>query len=169
MKPFLSIPLCGALFLWLSAHGDPADFDPIGLRYVRSGEVGSLGWQGGVERTDFVQWSTGMGEWRHLPVLTHGEGANSYGVDSDAPKMFMRLHHTDQAIPEGFTPETADFDGDGFCNLYEVLNGRDPLAVETTPDGDADGAADATEQVLGTDPAAEDHPAVKLSVAECPF
>jgi hypothetical protein len=151
-------------FMLLCATPAPGD-DPLQPRYSRlAAGTGAFDWEGGTARTDFVQWTDTLGTWRYLPLLRHGDAPKSIGVASDTPCFFLRVFHTDQAIPEGLTAETADFDNDGFTNLYEVLNGRDPMVPETVLDGDADGAADSTEQARGTDPGHEDHPAVGLSV-----
>ena len=164
MKP---LPFLMLSFMLLCVTPAPGD-DPVRPRYSRlAAGTGAFDWEGGAARTDFVQWADTLGDWRYLPLLRHGDTPNSIGVSSDTPSFFLRVYHTDQAIPEGLTAETADFDNDGFTNLYEVLNGRDPMEPETVSDGDADGAADAIEQVLGTDPAHEDHPVVELSVTVC--
>lgn len=159
-----------ALVFFLSVSGSPAYLpttDELDPRLTSlSDDSCAFDWEGGEGRTDFVQWSDNLTEWRYLPTISHGVADYSIGVDSTTDRLFLRLRVTDLAIRPGYTPETEDFDGDGFRNLYEILNGRDPLVAETVTDTDEDGALDLTEQTMGTNPNHPDHPAVKLSVVE---
>ena len=166
-RPSLSVPFCCTALVLLAASGSPADPDPINARYSSlAAGTGAFDWEGGAERTDFVQWSDGLGQWHYLPVIKYGEAPNSIGIDSDSPAFFLRVYHTDVAIPPGLTHETADFDGDGLTNLFEVLNGLDPMETSLVPDTDEDGLNDVHEQAAGTAPNVMDHPAVRLSVCE---
>lgn len=167
MKNPRFVPLWCAAAVLLATAGSPADPDPINARYARQkAGTGAFDWEGGAERTDFVQWSDGLGEWRYLPLIKYGEAPNSIGVASDAPMLFLRVYHPDREVPPGLTAETADFDDDGLTNLFEVLNGLDPMDPNTVPDTDGDGLNDVHEQASGTDPNVMDHPAVKLTVCE---
>ena len=43
--------------------------------------------------------------------------------------------------PESCSPNATDVDGDGLCDLLEVLNGSDPFSAESTLDVDAHDAS----------------------------
>lgn len=129
-------------------------------------------WTGITGRVYFIQFSLDLEEWLYAPFVEKGDGSDiEYGVFSTAASAFFRLVHTDN-FPNG-NPMTADFDGDGLSNFFEVSNsGTDPFDTDSDDDAVLDGATDAdedgatnlSEQTAGTNSWNKDHPAVMLKV-----
>jgi len=133
----------------------------------------SFQWTGVPRHTYFIQHSNNLGnqvgDWTFFPVIESGGGDFDYGFVTSSSRLFLRLKYTD--IPTN-DPANADFDGDGLGSLFELLNGLDPLMLDTDGDGTPDGAADREgdgtldgfEAATGRDPAIKDHPTVGLGV-----
>jgi len=110
----------------------------------------SLDWFGFDGRSYFIQISSGLENWEFLPVIRSGEDAMiSEGFASPSPELFLRLAWSD--IPDGGDPVTADFDGDGIPNGYELnplLSNpldSDSAGGDTDNGGLGDGLADGWE------------------------
>lgn len=96
-------------------------------------------WVGVDGRTYFVQCSLELQNWFHAPVVEHGLGIKSYGMQSTSARLFLRLSHTD-VPPIAGNAEAMDFDGDGIPSLFEVsIFGTDPLVADTDGDSTDDG------------------------------
>jgi hypothetical protein len=141
MKPFLMLML-----LWMGAGVTARAQSAVdlneGLQLVKDGGTGifTLSWWGKSGRTYFIQTSPDMLTWSYLPFVETGV-ADVSGIQftNTGERQFWRLRFTDAAT--GGNAETADFDGDGLGNLFEVENGLDPLSA----DSDGDGVGDADE------------------------
>ena len=127
-------------------------------------------WAGVSGRTYFVQWSTDLVNWYYAPILDYGEGDHSHGMDASSPKFFTRLHYGGwyNSLEEA---RSADMDGDGLSNLFEVTYGYDPFDPQSTAGGsdnqldpDEDGMSNTTEQAQGCDPMKKDNPKLMLQV-----
>lgn len=126
-------------------------------------------WTGAVGWTWFIQWSEDLETWHYFPIIEHGAEFDYFEFSTTADNFYLRLKYSDIATSD---PESADFDGDGLSNLFEVMNGLDPFASDSdgdlTSDGseddDFDGSVNTSEALHGRDPTVKDHPAVKLSV-----
>jgi hypothetical protein len=130
-------------------------------------------WPGVEGRTYFTQFSLDLDTWYYAPFIDFGAGEHKRGVASDADKFFLRLHYGDfPGIASLEDAMNADFDGDGLSNIFEVMHGSNPFAVDSDgngiPDGaedtDEDGSLTILEQATGRDPKVKDHPAVRLGV-----
>lgn len=130
-------------------------------------------WEGVAARTYFMQFSINLEDWHFAPFIDFGDGEHSRGIESDAEKFFVRLHYGDfPGINSLDDAMSADFDGDGLNNLFEVMNGFNPYETDSDNNGIPDGAEDVDEdgkpsifeQTSGTNPIKEDNPAVKLIV-----
>lgn len=97
-------------------------------------------WQGVAGRTYFLQVSnpaSHLQKWTWAPLIETGTGTPiSHEVISTADKGFFRLKYTDIPIPQGETPESADFDYDFLSNWDEIsIHQTDPLNSDTDGDG----------------------------------
>lgn len=84
-------------------------------------------WNGTTGRTYFIQYSETLMSWAYLPIIEQGSGESlAYGltVSSGTSKFFLRLRYTDQPATD---PYTADFDGDGIPNGWEIENSLNPF------------------------------------------
>lgn len=118
---------------------------PSGGRFLR--------WQRKEGRTYFIQVSTSeapLQKWTFLPLIEYGPDAVvSFEITTATPSAFFRLNYTDDAIQQGETPETMDFDNDGISTQDEIyLTHTDPL----DPDTDGDGMDDGWETQNSLDP-----------------
>lgn len=128
-----------------------------------------LNWYGDANRSYFLQVSAPsdpLKTWFWAPLIEAGNDEDiSFEVDGTADKGFFRLHYTDQLPNSGQTLETADYDYDGFTNLYEItlrprpggIVGFPDLSpnIQTNPlrsDTDGDGLSDKWEEDNGFDP-----------------
>ncbi len=128
-----------------------------------------LRWYGDADRSYFLQISEPsdpLKTWFWAPLIEAGNDEDiSFEVDGTADKGFFRLHYTNQLPGSGQTLENADFDGDGFSNLYEItlrprpggIVGFPTLSpnIQTNPlrtDTDSDGLSDVWEEDNGLDP-----------------
>lgn len=122
-------------------------------------------WEGVAGRTYFTQFSMNLIDWHYAPFIDFGDGGHHRGIESDADRFFLRLHHGDfPGINSLEDAMNADFDGDGLSNIFEVMHGFDPLTADANGDAEGDGLLLINEQLYGTNPHLKDHPAVKLSV-----
>jgi len=174
MKPFyLKLTLSVAMIAALAgkAVGNPAPQPQLTLDPA-SQETFNADWEGVAGRTYFMHFSTDLTDWHFAPFIEYGDGAHNWGVHSDADRFFIRLCCTDfPGINNLDDAMSADFDGDGLSNIFEVTYGYDPFEIASTIDGpdaaldpDADGLDHAAEQALGTDPMAKDNPLLQLEV-----
>jgi len=118
---------------------------PTGAMFIR--------WHGKPGRSYFVQVSdpaNHLNTWHFATIIEAGNDHDiSYQVDGTADKGFLRLKYTDQVPGLGETLDTADFDGDGISNWYEInIYHTDPL----NPDTDGDGIPDGWEIAHGLNP-----------------
>lgn len=160
--------LFASLFVSVLAQGIPSDQ----LEFISEGSgIHELSWCGVSGRTYFVKYSEDAEDWGYAPFIELGDGNPiEYGLFSQAPKAFFRLAHTDVPTTD---PESADFDGDGLGNLFELVNsGTDPLEQDSDnnsmsdglEDSDADGATNQAEAAAGTEARYKDHPLVNLTL-----
>lgn len=116
---------------------------PTGSMFIR--------WHGKPGRSYFVQVSdpaNHLNTWHFATIIEGGNDEDiSYQVDGTAEKGFFRLKYTDQVPGPGETLETADFDGDGIPNWYELeVLGTDPLDKNSAGgDSNNNGLADGWE------------------------
>lgn len=129
-------------------------------------------WEGVAGRVYFMQWSLDLETWFYAPFIDFGDGMHSRGLAGSSDKSFFRLHYGDHAgITSLEEAMTADFDGDGLSNLFEVTFGYDPYSANSTGDGadnaldpDGDGMTNATENTKGLNPMLKDNPKLLLQV-----
>lgn len=164
-----------ALLLTLTpAVGDPPSppLPPQPTLTLTQGMQGTFNadWQGVAGRTYFTQFSLDLTTWIYAPFIDFGDGEHRRGLESDSQKLFLRLVCYDfPGINSLEDAMNADFDNDGLTNLFEIMNGLDPLNPEThgTPDAladpDQDGLGNLSEQTHGRNPLAKDNPAVQLT------
>jgi hypothetical protein len=119
-------------------------------------------WTGQPGGTYFIEASPDLLDWTWAPNIEPGvAGPMSYEVDGPLAKGFFRLTRTDQTAAD---PDTADFDGDGLTNFYEITprprpGGNRGFAnlrpyIQTNPlrkDSDGDGLNDKWEEDHGLD------------------
>lgn len=130
-----------------------------GLLVVPAGDK-LLRWHGHIGRSYFVQVSdtnNPLAKWTWAPVIEAGNDEEiSYEVDGTPSKGFFRLKYTTQPIPEGYSLDTADFDGDSLSNIDEIDPPPPLLASAATdplnPDTDSDGMNDGWEVQHGLNP-----------------
>jgi len=158
------VVICGVLIV-SDAIAQSLDTDKqIGLRLqtLTTGEK-ILHWNGQANYTYFIQATPDLSDWTWAPNIEPGVAAPmSYEVDGPTAKGFFRLIRSDQTAAN---LDTADFDGDGLSNLYEItprprpggINGYAGLSpnIQTNPilaDTDGDLLSDKWEQDHGLDP-----------------
>ena len=117
----LFILVSGILFL--TSHPLPAQPDPnkqVSELVTVSGVMFHR-WYGHAGRSYFIQvsdLSSPLVKWNWLPAIEAGNDEEiSHVVGGTADKVFYRLIRTDQTAAN---LDTADFDGDGLSNLYEI-------------------------------------------------
>ena len=160
------ILVAGFMFLSVSnsAAQSPDADQQIALRLqtLTNGEK-LLHWSGQADHTYFIQASDDLKNWTWAPNIEPGIAAPmSYEVDGPTAKGFFRLIRTPQTAAD---LDTADFDGDGLSNLYEItprprpggVNGYAGLNpnIQTNPivaDTDGDLLNDKWELDHGQDP-----------------
>lgn len=102
-----------------------------------------LRWYGHTGRSYFVQVSDAnapLVKWSWAPIIEGGNNEEiSYEVDGTANKGFYRLKYTDQIPSPGFTLDTADFDGDGLSNQFEINPPSPLLPTDPLDASDVDG------------------------------
>ena len=168
MKKLILLSLAfGFSSLSINAQTAGSDQDTEFLTPSTGGKF--LRWYGYSGRSYFLQLSDPvdhLNQWFWSEIIEGGNDEDiSFEVDGTADKGFFRLHYTDQIPGSGQTLETADFDGDGFSNLYEITPrprpGGVPLGstinvnIQTNPldyDTDHDGLPDKWEEDHGLDP-----------------
>jgi hypothetical protein len=151
---------------------DPVPQTPMVLTQGLQGTF-NADWEGVEGRTYFMQFSMDLEIWHYAPFIHFGDGGHHRGIESDAVKFFVRLHHGDfPGINRLEDAMNADFDGDGLSNIFEVTFGYDPFQETSTIDGpdasldpDEDGLGNASEEAVGSDPIAKDNGLVNLEVA----
>ncbi len=133
-------------------------------------EIFAADWLGVSGRVYFMQWSLDLQTWFYAPFIDFGDGMHSRGLAGSAPKSFFRLHYGDYpGITSLDEAMSADFDGDGLTNIFEVTFGYNPYTANSTVDGadnlldpDADGMSNPTEQSRALNPMAKDNPKLLL-------
>lgn len=165
------LPLAGLASLIATAGGDlapqpPVVFTPGGLG------TSNAAWQGVGGRTYFMQWSPDMVTWHYAPLIEFGTGGHGRGLDSSSAKFLVRLHYGDfPGITSLDEAMSADLDGDGLSNIFEVTYGYDPFQQTSTIDGpdesldpDEDGLGNASELAARANPMLKDNPMLQLEV-----
>ena len=167
-----TLPLACIAVLTTKVGGDPAPQPQMDFTQGLEGTF-NADWEGVAGRTYFTQFSLDLQTWYYAPFIDFGDGELNRGIESDSGKFFLRLNYGDfpwiNSLQDAMN---ADLDGDGLINIFEVMNGYDPFAVDSDDDGIPDGADDLDqdgsltilEQATGRNPLVKDHPAVKLSV-----
>lgn len=117
------------LFALTSApvFADDTPIERTGLAFDKESGAWSFNWWGVNSRTYFIQHSETLTSWTFLPVIEQGTDAPlSYGfwLDPQPPRLFLRLKGQDSTAAD---PYTADFDGDGIPNGWEIEHGLDPF------------------------------------------
>jgi len=158
-------------FLLLLISASPLTAQQVGLEQssgllvVPAGDK-FLRWHGHVGRSYFVQVSdtnNPLAKWTWAPVIEAGNDEEiSYEIDGTSSKGFFRLKYTTMPIPEGYTLDTADFDGDSLSNVDEINPPPPLLASAATdplnPDTDGDGLNDGWEVQHGLNPTQPSEP-----------
>lgn len=111
--------------------------EPIITRESGASNLGEwdMSWQSVVGRTYFIQCSTDLVNWTYLPTMAAGTGSQiTYEIDTLNPDVNFRLAYVD--VSTSNDPSDEDFDWDGYSNLYEIQNGRDPLVFDVGGGGD---------------------------------
>ena len=133
--------LAPVAFLMGPISADPAPQPPVIFTQGLQGTF-AADWQGVAGRIYFMQWSTDLIAWQYAPFLDFGDGMHSRGFASSTDKFFVRLFMVDfPEIASLAEAQEADFDGDGFSNLFELtVLSTSPWRVDTDSNGIADGA-----------------------------
>ena len=106
----------------------PLAADPVRQSQVSFTSGGSgtwnVDWNGVNNRTYFVKYSLDLVNWSYAPLMRHGTGVQSCGIQNEnAPKFFIQLKCIDDpAITTLQQARDADFDNDGIPNYFEVEN-----------------------------------------------
>jgi|GEM_PF-2670024 len=143
-------------------HAQSAADQDLSFQILPTGEK-ILNWTGHLDRSYFIQASPDLSDWTWAPNIERGILAPmSYEVDGPTAAGFFRLQYTDQTAVD---LDAADFDGDGFTNLYEITPRPRPGGIvgfiglnpniQTNPlriDTDGDGLSDKWEEDHGLDP-----------------
>jgi len=123
MKKFLILINIFLLQLW-PAKATVTQEEPF--LAVSSTDICTINWESVVGRTYLIQYSFDLKLWDYLPLLQEGTGNQiSYWFQCGAPQVYLRLEHTD--LPTGGNTFDADFDGDGYSNIDELLSGTSPF------------------------------------------
>lgn len=125
-------PLLARLSFFCAASlalAQTADQQNEGSGLARDPTTGAwdFSWWGVEARTYFILHSETLMSWTFLPVIEQGrEAPISYGfwLNPQPDRLFLRLRYTD--IPTD-DPYSADFDGDGIPNGWEIEHGLDPF------------------------------------------
>lgn len=129
----------GAAVLLVSSLGANPVEQPQVILTLGANETVNADWVGVEGRTYFVQCSMDLQSWLFAPFVEYSDGIKSYGMESDSPRLFLRLSYTDDP-PVAGNPEAMDFDSDGLPSLFEVsIFGTDPLVADTDGDTTNDG------------------------------
>ncbi|MGJ8678517.1 MAG: hypothetical protein ACSHX0_13465 [Akkermansiaceae bacterium] len=106
-----------------------------------------LSWTGEPNWSYFVQTSTDLQAWSYLPEMTWGIVNNPYvfvptnGSGQALSEFFTRLQMTNLPVDSLAAAENADFDGDGWSNIFELQTIlTSPLLKDTDSNGVLDGA-----------------------------
>ncbi len=89
---------CGTLMADPSAHQAPG-MAPQPLPAFYGGGVNKpslIEWQGVPQRTYLLQWSADAVNWNYFPLTEEGAGEKSFGTFSSTPRLFTRLHYSDE-------------------------------------------------------------------------
>jgi hypothetical protein len=136
MKPSIRrrlLPLVCLIAITSEGGGDPLPQTPIDFTQGLQGTF-NADWEGVSVRTYFMVFSMDLEVWHYAPFIDFGDGGHHRGIESDAEKFFVRLHHIDYpGINSLDDAMNADFDGDAIPNAYEVFYGfgLGPLSADT--------------------------------------
>lgn len=109
----------------------PGALEKAALSHDQGSGAFNYSWWGVDGRTYFIEHTHELGmptAWTFLPVIESGkEQQIDYGLwlEPLPPRFFLRLRYTDQAT--GGDAYTADFDGDGIPNGWEIEHGLNPF------------------------------------------
>jgi hypothetical protein len=165
--------LLPGLFLAAPILAEMAPQPPVALTMTQDGSC-DTSWQGVVGRTYFMQRSADLIHWSYAPVIDFGEGLHNHTLTKASPQGFFRLLlNDDLAITSLAAAQSADFDGDGLSNLFEITFGYNPYQATSTASGpdalqdpDLDGMTNATEGNRSLNPGVQDNPKLQLLVTE---
>jgi len=141
MKPVFSVVALVLLGVVASAQTSADLNEGSRLQYDSGSDTWSFSWWGKAGRSYFPQHSTDLKTWTYVPIIESGADAViSWGFSTTSDRFFTRLKYSDAVTGDA---NTADFDGDGLGNLYELNLGIDPFKVDTDGDLLWDGYEDA--------------------------